>query len=712
MRSPLVASCLIIVAACGGGSDATAPEPFPDVSGVYNVTGTFDDIPASQGSFSGTLTLTQNSRQEGTLGGTFAVTVTINGNVLTGTPSLQQASVSPVGVVSFILSDGGIETWTFSGTRSGAIISGRHTLSDGTSQFSGNWTTGASTPPTSGTLQITSSTTGDSPDADGYVVTIDGTQVGSLGPSDAGTIPVVAGSHLVGLSGIAANCHVQGQNPRTVTVAAGATSQISFAVVCTAPPTSSGSLQITTATSGTVQDADGYAVSLDGADRGLIGANAVLTLGSLSPGSHVVGLTGVAANCQVQGDNPRAVSITTGQTATLTFMVTCTQPPPMVGVLRVTTTTTGSDQDADGYRFAVDGAEPQPIGVNAATNLANTQVGPHTVVLSDVAANCTVDDASQGTVVTQGGTATVAFRITCTSTGPTTGSIRVTTTTGGSNPDDGYLFSIDGGSNQPIGASGSQTIGNVTAGNHTVVLSGVAGNCSVNDASQGVTVTAGQTADVNFAITCAATTPSASESSMLADPRSIPTGSSSTVTVTVRDASGRRMPGVVVSLASSGSGNTINPSSAASETTNANGVATFTFSSTVAEDKTITATAGGVTFDDTEVITVFRRSSAIQITTDQNDPSAPGETITVTFIVTVQGGGSSTGTVDISSLEEGNAGCTVDVSAGSCSFALNTPGLHHLQASYSGDSQFENSSDPDGEEHTVAPAGIGLSNQE
>ena len=70
--------------------------------------------------------------------------------------------------------------------------------------------------------------------------------------------------------------------------------------------------------------------------------------------------------------------------------------------------------------------------------------------------------------------------------------------------------------------------------------------------------------------------------------------------------------------------------------------------------------------------------------------------------MTVQGG-TPTGTVDIFSLEEGNTGCTVDVSAGSCSFALTTPGLHHLQASYSGDAQFESSSDPDGEEHVVSP---------
>jgi hypothetical protein len=166
------------------------------------------------------------------------------------------------------------------------------------------------------------------------------------------------------------------------------------------------------------------------------------------------------------------------------------------------------------------------------------------------------------------------------------------------------------------------------------------------------------------------------------------------------------MSGVTVSVTASGTGNQISPASAV---TNSNGQATFTFSSTVAEDKTITATANGVTIDEKPVITVFRRNSTIQITSDQPDPSAPGEAITVTFTVAGEGAGTPTGTVDIFSLQEANVGCTVQVSAGSCTFALNTPGLHQLQATYSGDGQFEGSSDPGGEEHLVnaAPTTLG-----
>jgi hypothetical protein len=314
-----------------------------------------------------------------------------------------------------------------------------------------------------------------------------------------------------------------------------------------------------------------------------------------------------------------------------------------------------------------------------------------------------VNDESQDVVVSPGNTATAAFTITCNPIPPATGSVRVTTSTSGPDQDaDGYQFTIDGGSAQGIQTSGSQTVAGVSEGPHTVALSGLAGNCTVDNSPKGVSVTGGATADVSFTITCIGVGPSASQSSMLADPKNIPTGGSSTITVTVRNASGTPVPGVAVSLSSSGTGNTITEASPGSGTTNSSGVATFTFSSTVGGDKTITATAGGVTLNDTEVIVVSRRSSSIQITGDANDPSGPGETITVTFSVAFDGGGIPTGTVDIFSLEEALVGCTVDVSAGSCTFALNTPGLHHLQASYSGDNQFVDSSDPDGEEHTVS----------
>jgi hypothetical protein len=95
--------------------------------------------------------------------------------------------------------------------------------------------------------------------------------------------------------------------------------------------------------------------------------------------------------------------------------------------------------------------------------------------------------------------------------------------------------------------------------------------------------------------------PSGSASSLSANPGQFEAGSgSSTVTVTVRDASGTPIPGVAVQLAVSGSGNSVTQPGS----TNASGVATGSFTSDVAETKTVSATAGGVAIQQTASVVV------------------------------------------------------------------------------------------------------------
>ena len=97
---------------------------------------------------------------------------------------------------------------------------------------------------------------------------------------------------------------------------------------------------------------------------------------------------------------------------------------------------------------------------------------------------------------------------------------------------------------------------------------------------------------------------SASLSTVSADPTTIAASDgsvTSAVTVTVRDASGQPIAGAAVTLAASGTGNSVAPAQATSD---ASGVATFQFSSTVAETKTLTATANGTPIDQTATVTV------------------------------------------------------------------------------------------------------------
>ena len=87
----------------------------------------------------------------------------------------------------------------------------------------------------------------------------------------------------------------------------------------------------------------------------------------------------------------------------------------------------------------------------------------------------------------------------------TTGSITVNTTTSGDDPDaDGYTISVDGSGATAVAATGSATVQNVQAGNRSVMLDGVADNCTVATNPASVTVTAGQTATADFTIDCVA----------------------------------------------------------------------------------------------------------------------------------------------------------------------------------------------------------------
>ena len=472
----------------------------------------------------------------------------------------------------------------------------------------------------------------------------------------------------------------------------------------TGPEEPLGGVTVTASTSGPGADADGYVVLVDGQDRGTLTGSNPVTVSGLAPGSHTVGLSGVANNCQVEGENPRMVPISSGATASVAFTVLCSSPPPGTGSIQVVVSTSGPDPDPDGYVATLDGVSPGiPVPATGSATFPDVVAGSHTVALSGLASNCTVSGAGSATTsVSSGAASEVSFTVICTALPPTVGAIRISTSTTGSDLDaDGYQFAIDGGAAQPIASNGQVRINQVSVGTHTVVLSGIADNCSLaGGAARTVSIAAGQTADVAFSIECSATSPSASRSTMLADPKSILAGESSTITVTVRNAQGAVLEGVPVTLSASGSGNTFTPGSA---TTIANGVATFTFSSTVAGDKTITGTAGGVTLDDTEVITVVQRGSATQITSIAPEPSSAGETITVTVSVTGQGGGTPTGTVAVFSFQE-TGGCDAaplnEQGIAVCQFALDVVGTHTIGAVYSGDGQFEDSS-ADGQQHQV-----------
>jgi len=269
-----------------------------------------------------------------------------------------------------------------------------------------------------------------------------------------------------------------------------------------------GSIKVTTATTGATPDPDGYSVAVDAGASQPIGNKDSVTFSGLTPASHAVQLTGLAPNCTASGGPSRNVNVTAGDTIRVPFSVSCPTPPPTTGSVKVTTNTTGASPDPDGYTVTVEGTS-QHIGTSDANGVTFTDLTPgnHTVSLSGIASNCTVNGGPSRTVnVTAGGTAPAAFDIDCPTPPPTTGSLAVTTSTSGGGTDpDGYTVTVDGGggATQGIGTNATVRFDNLAPGSHTATLSGLASNCTVSGGpSKPVNITAGNLLTVTFDVTC------------------------------------------------------------------------------------------------------------------------------------------------------------------------------------------------------------------
>jgi Tol biopolymer transport system component len=88
-----------------------------------------------------------------------------------------------------------------------------------------------------------------------------------------------------------------------------------------------GTVEVTTVSTGEAIDADGYRVQVGGAGTLDIGANATASLAEVPSGDIEVRLTGVRGNCAVEDPNPRLVRIVAGETLRTDFEVACADTP-------------------------------------------------------------------------------------------------------------------------------------------------------------------------------------------------------------------------------------------------------------------------------------------------------------------------------------------------------------------------------------------------
>jgi Tol biopolymer transport system component len=348
-----------------------------------------------------------------------------------------------------------------------------------------------------GDLLTSTASTGSDVDPDGYVVDIDdGARLEPVESNGSVTITGLSpGTHSVALTQVATNCTVNGANPRSVSVASGGTASTTFVVTC---GPLFGVMRVTTATSGEEIDPDGYALSVDGASGPAIGTDETLDLTDVTSGVHQLELVDVASNCEVTGENPRSVTVPAGGQTAATFSVTCAAS---TGSIEATTSTSGIDEDPDGYTVTVDGGSAQPIGTDATIVIAGVSPGDRSVELGDVAGNCAVaGDNPRSVTVSEGETVSVTFAVSC---AEQVGNIEITTVTWGLNPDNAYTMNVDGASQGTIAGNDTELLTAVPTGVRQVSLSGIKSNCSVQGENQrSVTVLEGQTVQAVFDVFC------------------------------------------------------------------------------------------------------------------------------------------------------------------------------------------------------------------
>jgi hypothetical protein len=257
--------------------------------------------------------------------------------------------------------------------------------------------------PTTGEIHIAVSMTGPDLDTDGLTVSVDGRPGLILATILPITIQKLApGTHTVRLDGAADNCTVNGENPRTVTVVAGLTTTVEFALICTA---TTGAVRVGTALTGVDLDPNGFLAIVDDRHSLTVGVNASVTFEGIRAGSHVVSLAGVARNCAIEGLIPRTITVVAGDTVEVLFSGTCALAN---GTLRITAVTTGTDIDTDGY-FVFG----ERLGTNGAV-IRMVEGANYMINLTAVAVNCVVTDENPRLVtVVPGDTADVAFHVAC-----------------------------------------------------------------------------------------------------------------------------------------------------------------------------------------------------------------------------------------------------------------------------------------------------------
>jgi hypothetical protein len=255
-----------------------------------------------------------------------------------------------------------------------------------------------------------------------------------------------------------------------------------------------------------------FGISIDSgtAKMGFSGTQLHVFQAGLAHGAHDVSVVGVNAACTGVGN--KTVTLNGDDTAKVTIAIVC---PRTTGDIAISVQTAGFDFDANGYTVQLFSTTIAPLAVNGSTSIKYLPPGTYPVSLGDVASNCLVASNNKSAVVTAGGTANIAFDVTC----DKVAYLRLAGAISGPDRDpDGFALAIDGGTATQY--SGALNLVRITPGVHTWALGDVQPNCSVaGGTSGGATVAAGDTVSFDVTTTCGAI-PAGTQAWIAADPAS------------------------------------------------------------------------------------------------------------------------------------------------------------------------------------------------
>lgn len=180
---------------------------------------------------------------------------------------------------------------------------------------------------------------------------------------------------------------------------------------------------------------------------------------------------------------------------------TPTNTPPAIGTLRVSTSTTGSDIDVDGYTLSLDTLSPRTIPPNGPPEDFHLSPGTFTVHLDDLAPNCHLLPGIDSTFVSADSVSMVSLAVDCTA---LPGKVHVSVSTGGEDPDpDGFRVLVDGVFWKRTLPGGVAVLDTVPSGRRLITLEDVATNCKmIGDSTAIVDVGVSADAAAAFLVAC------------------------------------------------------------------------------------------------------------------------------------------------------------------------------------------------------------------